>query len=127
MNFCNLSRLHRLELSDNIAAMDDPRWLRLITVGLVLVALVVGYYLLTGKLSLNSPAKQPSPSPSVLGQNAQATPTPTPTPASAYSRIVSRTQDGVQTLPKTGFPTGLVLAFSVSAIISGWGLRRFPH
>ncbi len=111
--------------------MDDSRWLRLITIGLVLAALAVGYFLLTGKLSSNSVTKQPSPPPSVLGQNAQATPLPaggpTPTPASAYSRIVSRTQDGVQTLPKTGFPAGLAIAFSVSAIISGWGLRKFPH
>ena len=136
MNFSNLPRLHRLELSDNIAAMDDPRWLRLITVGLVLAALAVGYFLLTGKFSSNSLTKQSSPSPSVLGQNAQIALTPTPTPASAldrqtassaYNRIVNRTQGGTQVLPKTGFPAGLVIVFSVSAIISGWGLRKYPN
>lgn len=109
--------------------MDDPRWLRLITIGLVLAALAVGYFLLTGKLSISNITKQPSPS--ILGQNAQTSPTPiavpTPTPASAYTRIVNRTQGGVQVLPNTGFPVGLAVVFSISAMISGLGLRKYPH
>ena len=108
--------------------MDDPRWLRLITIGLVLAALAVGYFLLTGKLSSNSATKTaPSPAASVLGQDAKLTPTPTPTPASAYNKIVSRTQNSTQALPKTGFPVGLAVIFSISAVISGWGLRKFPN
>ncbi len=110
--------------------MDSPRWLRLITIGLVLAALATGYFLLSGRLASNSATKtQASPTPSVLGQNAQPAPSsgPSATPASAYSRIVDRSQSGAQTLPKTGFPVGLAVAFSVSAIISGWGLRRFPR
>lgn len=108
--------------------MDDPRWLRFIMIGLVLAALAVGYFLLTGKLSTSKITKE-SPPPSVLGQNAQTTPAPaaSPSPASAYSRIVNRTQGGVQVLPNTGFPIGLAVVFSISAIISGWGLRKFPH
>lgn len=110
--------------------MDNPGWLRFLTIGLVLAALAVGYFLLTGRLASNSATKtQPSPPPSVLGQNAQPTPSSSPstTPASAYERIVDRSQSGTQTLPKTGFPLELAVAFSVSAIISGWGLRKFPH
>lgn len=113
--------------------MDDPRWLRLITIGLILAALAVGYFLLTGRFSSTSTTKtQPSPTPSVLGQDLQAASTsnpastPAPTPASAYNRIVSRTQGGATTLPKTGFPLGLAVVFSISAIISGFGLRKFP-
>lgn len=106
--------------------MNDPRWLRFITIGLVLAAVAVGYFLLSGRLSPSSTRTQASPTPSVLGQNAQASPSPSPTPASAYSRIVDRTQSGTQTLPNTGFPVGLAAVFSISIMISGWGLRRFP-
>lgn len=114
--------------------MEDPRWLRLITIGLVLAALAVGYFLISGRFTTKttkSPASveqavkkspQPTQTPeAVLGQNTQAT-----TP-SAYTRIAERTRGGVQTLPKTGFPAGLAIVFSVSAIISGWSLRKYPN
>ncbi len=105
--------------------MENSRWLGLITIGLVIAALAVGYFLLTGKLSTNkSTISQASPTPSVLGQNVQTT--PAPTPMSAYNRIVSRNQGKVQTLPKTGFPVELAVVFSASAMISGWGLRKYP-
>ena len=114
--------------------MDDPRWLRLVTIGLVLAALAVGYFLMTGKLF--SPAKTQSqvskavvsPTPSaVLGQNTEPRPLPTSSPTSAYERIASRTQSQIQTLPATGFPAGLAIIFSGSVIIAGYGLRKFPH
>ncbi|MDO8577162.1 MAG: hypothetical protein Q7R82_02345 [Candidatus Daviesbacteria bacterium] len=119
--------------------MDSPRWLRLITIGLVLAALATGYFLLSGRLASNSATKPgsqvsnavpgassgASPTPSVLGQDTQNL--STPATGSAYNRIVNRTQNNVQTLPATGFPVGLAAAFSVSALISGWGLRRFPR
>ncbi|MBI2039935.1 hypothetical protein HYT18_02590 [Candidatus Microgenomates bacterium] len=118
--------------------MDDPRWLRLITIGLVLAALAVGYFLISGGFSARkvsnsqvevaqiegSPTSSPSPS-SVLGQDTFMA--PSPTPASAYSRIAERTKGGVETLPKTAFPTFLLGIISASAIIAGWGLRKFPH
>lgn len=103
------------------------------TIGLVLAAVAVGYFLFTGKLSPNSTTKtQASPTPAVLGQNNQNLSTsapsvvPSPVPGSAYSTIVNRTQSRTQTLPNTGFPVGLAVVFSVSAIISGWGLRKYP-
>ena len=107
--------------------MQDNIWLRLITVGLVLAALAIGYFLLSGRLFSNSTRTQ-SPSPtSVLGQNVEPTPTPSPSPSSAYAKIAERTQNQPQVLPKTGFPVVLAVVFSFSAIISGWSLRRFPH
>lgn len=105
--------------------MEDNIWLRLITVGLVLTALAVGYFLLSGRLTSNS--SKTSPEPTVLGQNTKLAVSPSPSPTSAYTRIVARNQNNIQTLPKTGFPAFLAVSFSVSAIISGWGLRRFPH
>lgn len=121
--------------------MEDPKWLRLITIGLVLAALAVGYFLLSGRLASNStrnisqinqatstPTQTAAASPSVLGINGQATPTPTPT--SAYNRIASRNQgqsQATQALPNTGFPLGLTIVFSVAVMISGWGLRKFPY
>lgn len=131
-----------------MAPMEDPRWLRLIIIGLVLAAVAVGYFLLTGRLASNSTTKDKtqvntatasatpsvmvvSPSPSILGQAVQTTPSPIPlsTPVSAYNMIVNRTQGGAQTgqaLPRTGFPLGLAVVFSISTIISGWGLSKFP-
>ncbi len=104
--------------------MEDPRWLRLITIGLVLSALAVGYFLLTGKFTSTKTSKpssapqasqqaqitQASPSPSVLGlANRQSTPS------------------AVATLPQTGFPAALIGVFSVSALVAGFGLRKYPN
>ncbi len=108
--------------------MENSRWLGLITVGLVIAALAVGYFLLTGKLSTKSGSAQVTPVPSVLGQNAQtdAKVSPTPTPQSAYNIIVNRNKSQVQILPKTGFPIELAVVFSASAMTIGWGLRKYP-
>lgn len=106
--------------------MDDPKWLRLITIGLVLAAIAVGYFLFTGRLSSNKISKtKSSPTPSTLGQNVKVT--PSPTPVSAYTTVANRTQGQTQTLPSTGFPLGLAVVFSVSALVSGWSLRKFPE
>lgn len=116
--------------------MDDPRWLRFITIGLVLAALAVGYFLFSGRLSSDQTSgTQSSPAPTVLGQDIQASPgsaatgSPSPTPTSAYNTLVNRSQgvSGAQVLPRTGFPMGLAAVFSISALVAGWGLRRFPH
>lgn len=128
--------------------MDDPKALRLVTIGLVLVAIAVGYLLFTGGFSVSkskiaqnqgnqaSPSPKPSPSatakptpvpssPSVIGQNAR--PTPSPSPISAYNTNTYRAQGNVQTLPATGFPVELAVIFSASAIVSGFSLRKFPR
>lgn len=118
--------------------MEDPRWLRLLTVGLVLAALAVGYFLFTGRFSSNSATKRVaqvvvSPSPSVTSaspvptSSPKVSPTPSATPSSAYATIANRTKGGVQTLPRTGFPLDLAAVLAVSVMISGWGLRKFPH
>lgn len=122
--------------------MEDPRWLRLITIGLVLVAIAVGYFLFTSRssstvsktasqISKASPGSSPSASasPTVLGQNTKASSSPAPsaTQMSAYNRIANRTQAQAQALPSTGFPAGLIAIISISVMVSGWGLRRFPH
>lgn len=115
--------------------MDDPRFLRIITVGLVLAALAVGYFLLTGGLSVKSKKVQSqaqkvvveSPSPSdVAGVSEQSAPSPTPY-QSAYDRLASRSQSNVQRLPNTGFPAGLAVVFSVGTLVSGWSLRKYPN
>lgn len=108
--------------------MDDPRWLRVITVGLVLAALAVGYYLLSGAFSLN---KIPKPQAQVNKIIPTPVSSPTPVPSTspsqnAYSRIIARNQAEVQTLPRTGFPVGVTVILSGSAMIVGLGLRKFP-
>lgn len=114
--------------------MEDPRSLRIVTVGLILAALAVGYFLLTGGFSISKPkrvqtqntqvAGVTSPTPSAVPSYVQPSPEPT---QSAYSRIVARNQANVQTLPATGFPAGLVVVFSIGTMISGFSLRKYPN
>jgi len=107
--------------------MEDPRWLRLVTIGLVLAALVVGYFLISGGFSQK--ANKPQAEVASVTSTPQPTllPTVPPTPTSAYSRIADRSKGGVEILPKTGFPIFLSGVLSASAVIVGWGLRKFPH
>lgn len=100
--------------------MDESPWLRLITIGLVLAALAVGYFLISGRFFVKSPrpeapveraVQQPTPTPQV-----SPSPTPTVTPSTQTS-----------TLPRTGFPAMLIGIFSAAASVAGWGLRKFPH
>lgn len=124
--------------------MDDPRWLRLITVGIVLAVLAVGYYILTGAFSINKSTKtntqvnqtaQKTPAPTIIPSNQSPLPSDKPgvlgnktgTAQSAYDKIVERTQSQVDTLPKTGFPVGIALIFSISVMTIGAGLRKYPH
>lgn len=124
--------------------MDEPRSLKIVTVGLILAALAVGYFLLTGGFSVSKPKKVQTQNTQIAGVTS---PSPTASPAvepqptaspssayvsegkesSAYSRIAERTQSNIQTLPATGFPAGLTIVFSAGAIISGWSLRKYPE
>lgn len=103
--------------------MEDTRWLRLVTIGLVLAAMAVGYFLLAQRFSgtKTEVSDQPTPSPSVLGTDT------TDATKSAYQRIAERTKGGVETLPATGFPALLTGTLFASAVIIGLGLRRFPN
>ena len=104
--------------------MDDPKWLRLVTIGLILASLAVGYFLISG---FGKQKTQASPQSTVLGEIAVApSPIPTQSPLSAYDRVVDRTKGSIQTLPKTGVSLFLVTVLSSSAIIIGLGLRKFP-
>lgn len=115
--------------------MDDPRWLRLMTVGLILAALAVGYFFIAGKFTAKNSKPQPqvsgvtqkttSPTPTAAGSVA-VSPSPTIAP-SAYNAIVQRTKGDIQELPATGIPTGFIGVFASGAVAIGWGLRKFPH
>lgn len=120
--------------------MDDPRSLRIVTVGLILAALAVGYFLLTGGFSVTKSKKTQSqniqtadvtssPAPSYEAVTPSPASQPQNATASAYSRILARNQaqGNVQTLPATGFPAGLAVIFSVGTIVSGWSLRKYPN
>src|SRR5258708_3956019 len=123
--------------------MDDPKSLRIVAVGLILAALAVGYFLLTGGFAVTKSKKAQTQNTQIAGVVSSPTPssygtvTPNPTTqaqdatssASAYSRILSRNQaqGNVQTLPATGFPAGLAVVFSIGTIVSGWSLRKYPN
>lgn len=115
--------------------MDDPRWLRVITVGLVLAALAVGYYIVTGAFSIKKTTPQTQINKTVQNTLENTTPSVEPTPkpssqpqttTSAYDRIIARNQAQIQTLPKTGIPVGLIVLLSTSVMTVGLGLRKFP-
>lgn len=129
--------LQRLSDYVSIALMDDPRWIRLVTIGLILAAVAVGYFLISGRLFTNSSVQtQPqevsvvessTPSPSVMGENTASSASPSPAAQSAFNTAAQRAQGSAQTLPNTGFQLGLIATLAASAAIAGWGLRRFPH
>lgn len=105
--------------------MEDNRWLRLVIAGLILAAIAVGYLILTNRFN-----SAPKNSQQTAKQVQQASPTPTPTP-SPSSLGASTSADvanpsGATTLPNTGFPAGLAAVFSLSALVSGYFLRKYP-
>ena len=102
--------------------MESSPWLKLITIGLVLAALAVGYFLISGRVASNKTTKAPSSAEQQVEGVSQAAPS-----SNAYSRIVERNKSQVQVLPKTGNPAILISIISLSAVASGWGLRKFPQ
>lgn len=121
--------------------MEDPRFLRIILFGLILAGLTIGYLIFTGRFIrpqtpvpavsptpfvISAPLPLPSASPSPIA-SINPSPSGRETASSAYTRIVDRTQNQVTTLPKTGLPTILIGIASLSAVISGWFLRRYPE
>lgn len=115
--------------------MDDPRWLRIVVVGLVLAILAVVYFLLTGGLGIGKPKVQnqatrvvvETPKPTVVSiATMSPQPQKTATP-SAYSQIANRAQGSARVLPNTGFPVGLAVIVTAAAVGSGLALRKFPR
>lgn len=105
--------------------MEDPRWLRIVTVGLVLAALAVGYFLLTGRFNSNNQTKpinqvttqtSPTPAPTRIPNVTPPTPLATPDP-----------RRNITTLPRTGYFQFILGIISVGIMISGLGLRKFPN
>lgn len=127
--------------------MEDPKWLRLITIGLVLAAVAIGYLLFTGRffsdtaqkakteISQNIPSPLPSVSPSESvspkpTQNQTGAQISSPSPAPAAGRVAERSggalNGDIRSLPRTAFPMGVGIIFSLVAIVAGWDLRKFP-
>lgn len=116
--------------------MEDPRWLRLITVGLVLAALAVGYFLLTGRFNT---ANQPRPTNRGISASptpvSQAAPTGSPqadtgSDSQAPTPAPSATPDprrNLTILPATGYTQALLGIISIGVMVSGLGLRKYPH
>ena len=107
--------------------MDDPRWLRLIVVGLVLAALVAGYMILSGGFVKSKPAQKSN---QAVTEKAVRSPDPSVIPiatGSAYGQLSDRSQSNVQRLPNTGPQLGLILLVSLSIMFSGWSLRKFSR
>ena len=129
--------------------MENPNWLRLIVVGLVLAAMAFGYFLLSNRFVSTKNTKiqkttqvvektQPTQEPDIVAVQPSVTPSAspisspranvTPTNSPAYTKIAERTnKGGIQTLPKTGAPLFFMGIGALSAIATGLGLRKFPN
>lgn len=114
--------------------MESSPWLKLITVGLVLAALAVGYFLLSGKLMSNNTVKpqqqtEATSSALVFGESTKESPKPSvkQSQVSAYDTIANRKQSQIRELPKTGSQEILAGFFSIGIMVTGWSLRKFPH
>lgn len=107
--------------------MENPGWVRLVVVGLVLAALAIGYFLLSGSFVKTKPKSDVSnrigvvetPAPDTSIKVATASPTPKPA-------VNGQPASAVQTLPATGFPLALIVVLSAGATVAGLGLRKFP-
>lgn len=109
--------------------MDQPKWLKLSALGLIIVILGFAFFAVTGRFSSKKytvlPIKEgsiqvASPSPSPIGL------LPSPTP-NAYQTLANKTNPKATNLPNTAFPTGLFVIFSSGAALIGFGLKKFPH
>lgn len=123
--------------------MEENNRLKLLIIGLVLAAIVVGYFILaqrfegdkiqtqqatneqSGIMTAQDQGTTPTRNPSVLGQNSNQTTLDRMEQSQKAGN--SGTSGNVQTLPNTGLPSALAAVFATSAIISGWFLRRFPQ
>lgn len=108
--------------------MDDPRVLKIITVGLVLAAIAVGYFLWSGRFAGNTATKNANTN---ANRIVQSSPTPTPlpvvsvTPSPTPATLGAVSGNGVSALPATGSPLFLLGAISASAVTAGFYLRKF--
>ncbi len=128
--------------------MEDPRWSRLIIIGVLLAVVAGGYFFLTNQFifgksknpTSNQLSQTPQPQntnqvvPNGVAQNTPDSQPGNPTPQvvvpnnrSAYEALVERNQQQVTTLPKTGAPIFLIGAAALSAIVTGLSLRKFPY
>ena len=99
--------------------MDTVGRLKLIIIGLILLAIGIGYFIFAQRTSVQPGIDQqaiiepsPSSSPQVISQ------------ASSVGSPLPKT--GISSLPSTGIPVGLMAIFAISAAIAGWGLRQYP-
>ena len=105
-----------------------------------MAALAVGYFLLTGRFNSNNQAKpnnqiinqtNPTPIPVASETTTRGGNTPNATPSSvvglAAPSASPNTRTNVITLPRTGYQLIILGMISAGVMISGLGLRKFPH
>ena len=107
--------------------MEADTRIKLIIIGLVLAAIVVGYFILSNRFRVGSGTVSPTPSPIVTIPS----PSPLPTDVSLSSplpnTVSGTTKGGVENLPKTGFPLPLATAATMSVMLIGWHLRKYQN
>jgi hypothetical protein len=122
--------------------MEDTGRVRLIIIGIILAIVAGGYFLFTqanrvfksrteGNQTTNQRNVAVSPSPSANSGYNIVVVSPSPTgfaTASGTPAVAGRSTNIAQnSLPNTGFPEVLAGTFALSAVISGYFLRKYPR
>ncbi len=105
--------------------MDLDIKVKLIIAGLLIVSLAVVYLIFSQRIASDKQQTVVENPPVV-----QTTPTPVPSTATTYRQspqIVGKSSTGNQNLPKTAFPSYFLGVFALSAVVSGFFLRKFPQ
>lgn len=97
--------------------------IKLIIIGLILAAIVVGYMIFAQKFNASQQGK-------INNTTNIGVVTPTPAPTTGIEptpeALFNQQSTDTKTLPGTGFPVGLLGIFATSLIISGFFLRKYP-
>lgn len=102
--------------------MENEGRLKLIIAGLILVAFVIGYLIISQKFK---PQKLTVTN-ITSSQDTIIVPSPMPSSLDTTISTSDFSKGDVQSLPKTGFPIPLAVSFATSAIVAGLFLRKFP-
>ena len=110
--------------------MDQPKWLKLAALGLLIVILGLTYFVVVGRFSSK---KEVVSKPSTISQGSVSTASPTPsatpsTSPNAFQKLSDQqVANNTQNLPNTGFAEDLFIFVTAVLILSGITLRKYSR
>lgn len=110
--------------------MEQPKWLKLSALGLLIVILGLTYFVVVGKFSAK---REASKSKVIQGSVTVASPTPSTsakpsTSPNAYQKLTDKQAVGnAKNLPNTGFAEDAFIFFTAVLILSGMILKKYSR